>query len=130
MSDVNGSANVKMTSAVQDQLLKEGKLRWRGSAYEIRGRETGEDRPRYEICWRLAPPLIKEENGQYGNSNTEPCERQAVKTDLVSVNTIVGIEPALFLLMIGISVVDEIGVADVSKGMGRLKDRDDRQRHH
>jgi hypothetical protein len=103
-------------------------LRW--PAGEIRAREILEDRLRYPIRQRLAPPLVKEENGQDGNSNTEPCQRQAVKTDLVSVDTIVGIESALFLPIIGISVVDEIGVADVSKGMGRLKDRDDRQRHH
>ncbi len=102
----------------------------RGSADEIRGRETEEGRPRYRIRRRPAPPLVKEENGQDGNSNTEPCQRQAVKTDLVSVGTIVGIELALFLPIIGISVADEIGVTDVSKGMGRLKDRDDRQRHH
>ncbi|SHL78911.1 hypothetical protein SAMN05216428_10658 [Nitrosospira sp. Nsp11] len=119
-----------MTSTVRDQLLKKGKLSLRWPAGEIRERETLEDRPRYQVRQRLAPPLVKEENGQDGNSNTEPCQRQAVKTDLVSVDTIVGIELALFLPIIGISVADVIGVTDVSKGMGRLKDRDDRQRHH
>jgi hypothetical protein len=103
-------------------------LRW--PAGEIRERETLEDRPRYQIRQRLAPPLVKEENRQDGNSNTEPCQRQAVKADLVSVDTTVGIESAPFLSIIGISAADEIGVADVSESMGRLKDRDDRQRHH
>ena len=122
--------NVKMTSTVQGQLLKRGKLRLRGPADEIRGREMEEDRRRYQIRRRLAPHLIKKENGQDGNSNTEPCQRQAVKTDLISVEVAVGIEPALFLTTIGINVADEIGVADVSEGMRRLKDRDERQCHH
>ncbi len=80
-----------------------------GPAGEIRGRETGEDRRRYQIRRRLAPHLIKKENGQNGNSNTESCQRQAVKTDLVSVEAAVGMEPAPFLITIGINVADEIG---------------------
>ncbi|WP_156304386.1 hypothetical protein [Nitrosospira briensis] len=102
----------------------------RGPAGEIRGRETEEDRRRYQIRRRLAPHLIKKENGQNGNSNTESCQRQAVKTYLVSVEAAVGMESALFLTTIGINVADEIGVADVSEGMRRLKNRDKRQRHH
>ena len=102
----------------------------RGSADEIRRRETEKDRRRYQIRRRLVPHLINKENGQDSNSNAEPRQCQAVKTDFISVEVAVGIEPALFLTTIGINVADEIGVADVSEGMRRLKDRDERQCHH
>ncbi len=88
------------------------------------------DRRRYLIRRRLVPHLIKKEHGQDGNSNTEPCQRQAVKTDIVLVEAALGIKLAFFLTTLGINVADEIGVADVSESMRRLKDRDKRQHHH
>lgn len=118
-----------MTNPDQGQSIKEAiDLRLRGTASEVGGRKTGEDKGRFEVRQRLAAWLITEENRQDGHDNTETCQRQAIKTNPVSVDVRIRVasDSAFFLIIIGVSYANDIGLAYVRERMRRLENGNER----